>query len=116
MPVKEIRNLWETMWIKREDENTGADLDKYLVEHLSGEEPLNVFKEVGKYLPNWKTAGHHGVYNLFIKKLESLHLHLYEVVRRVCLENQSESDWFYKGITYLIPKERFRPQAYSLYV
>ena len=101
---------------KREDENTGVELDKYLVGHLSEEEPLNVFQEVIKYLPNWKTAGPDGVYNFFIKKLESLDLHLYEVVRRVCLENQSESDWFYKGITYLILKGRFRHQAYNLYV
>ena len=98
------------MWNKREDESSGADLEKYLVKHLPGEEPLNVFptfeefKEVINYLPNWKAAGTDGIFNFFIKKLESLHQPLYEIIKKICLENQSESDWFYKGITYLIPK------------
>jgi hypothetical protein len=108
--VADIKDFWETMWNKREDESNGADLDKYLVEHLSGEEPLNVFptfeefQEVIKWLPNWKAAGTDGIFNFFIKKFESLHYPLYTVIKRICLENQSESDWFYKGITYLIPK------------
>ena len=50
MPVKEIKNFWETMWNKGGDENTGAGLDKYLVEHLSGEEPLNVVKLYNEYI------------------------------------------------------------------
>jgi len=108
--IAEIKDFWETMWIKRNDESKEADLDKYLVEHLPGDEPLNVFptfdefKEVIQYLPNWKAAGTDGIFNFFIKKFESLHLHLYEVVKKICLENQSERSWFYKGITYLIPK------------
>ena len=108
--VTEIKNFWETMWTKRPEESNSADLDKYLVEHLSREEPLNIFpaleefKEVVKWLPNWKAAGSDGIFNFFIKKLESLHQPLYEIVKRICLENQSESEWFFKGITYLIPK------------
>ena len=110
VPITEIKNFWDTMWNKREDESNDADLEKYLVEHLSGEEPLNVFptfaefQEVVKYLPNWKAAGPDGIFNFFIKKFESLHFHLYEVTRKICLENQSENSWFYKGITFLIPK------------
>ena len=106
----EIKSFWETMWTKKQEESNGADLEKYLVEHLSGEEPLNVFptfeefQEVVKWLPNWKAAGSDGIFNFFIKKFESLHQHLYDAVKKICLQNQSESNWFYKGITYLIPK------------
>ncbi len=44
------------MWNKRDKDGNDADLDTYLVEHLSGEEPLNLFptfeefKEVVKWL------------------------------------------------------------------
>jgi len=119
--VTEIKNFWETMWNKRQDISEGAGLDTYLVEHLSGEEPLNVFptfeefQEVVKWLPNWKAAGSDGIFNFFIKKFEATHLYLYEVIRKICLENQNENSWFYKGITYLIPKDNptkgsdFRP-------
>ena len=108
--VTEIKDFWQTMWTKREDESNSFDFEKYLAEHLCGEEPLDVFpsfeefKEVVKWLPNWKAAGPDGIFNFFIKKLESLHQPLYEVTKKICLENQNESEWFYKGITYLIPK------------
>lgn len=42
--------------------------------------------------------------NFFIKKLESLHQPLYKIIKKICKENQCENDWFYKRITYLIPK------------
>ena len=56
------------------------------------------------YLPNWKAAGIDGIYNFFIKKMSSLHSVLYEVVKTICLSGQEEDGWFYKGLTYLIPK------------
>ena len=31
--VTEIKNFWNTMWIKREDSSNETDLEKYLVEH-----------------------------------------------------------------------------------
>ena len=62
------------------------------------------FQEVVKYLPNWKAAGPDGIFNFFLKRFESIHQPLYQVIRKICLENQSESEWFYKGITHLIPK------------
>ena len=106
----EIKSFWETMWNKRQDEAEENGLDKYLIEHLSGEEPLDVFttfeefQQLVKWLPNWKAAGTDGIYNFFIKKFDSIHIHLYQVIKKICLKNQSESSWFYKGITYLIPK------------
>jgi hypothetical protein len=59
---------------------------------------------VVKWLLNWLAAGPDGIFNFFIKKFESLHQHLYESVRKICLENYTEEEWFYKGITYLINK------------
>jgi hypothetical protein len=75
----EIKELWEIMWTKRNDESSGTDLERYLVAHLSGEKPLNVFltfQNVVNWLPNWKAAGYDGIFNFFIKKLESLHQHI----------------------------------------
>jgi hypothetical protein len=59
---------------------------------------------VFKWLQSWKAAGPDGIFNFFIKKFESLHQHLYEAVRKICLENHTEEEWFYKGIAYLISK------------
>ncbi|KAI4292762.1 hypothetical protein PAPHI01_2036 [Pancytospora philotis] len=43
-------------------------------------------------------------YSFFIKRCASLHEHLYRIVRRICLDGAAEDEWFYSGITYLIPK------------
>lgn len=98
------------MWTKRQDESNATDLDKYLVEHLSNQEPLNIFptfeefQEIVKWLPKWKAAGTDGIFDFFIKKLESLHQLLYEIIKKICLENQTENEWPCERITYLIPK------------
>jgi len=69
----EIKDFWETMCTKRQDESSGTDLETYLVEHLPGEEPLNVFptfeefQELVKWLPNWKAAGPDGVFNFLLR-------------------------------------------------
>ena len=65
---------------------------------------LSEFQQVIKYLPCWKAAGPDGIYNFFIKRCASLHEHLYRIVRRICLDGSAEEEWFYSGITYLIPK------------
>ena len=75
VPETEIKEFWETMWTERQDQSECADIDKYLFEHLPGEEPLNVFpsfeefQEVVKWLPNWKAAGTDGIFNFFINLL-----------------------------------------------
>jgi hypothetical protein len=71
---------------------------------MRASECISHIQKVVKWLPNWKAAGPDGIFNFFIKKYESLHQHLYEAVRKICLENHSEEEWFYKGITYLIHK------------
>ena len=84
--------------------------DRYLHEFLPEEGASRTFPSMAEflrivqYLPNWKACGVDGVYNFFLKKFASLHSFLYEVVRKVCLEGQVEAPWFYRGITYLIPK------------
>ncbi|TBU13640.1 reverse transcriptase, partial [Hamiltosporidium tvaerminnensis] len=56
------------------------------------------------WLPNWKSAGIDGIYNFFIKKLTTLHKYFYDIVKVICLERTPQADWFYSGLTYLIPK------------
>jgi hypothetical protein len=96
------------MW---EKDDTGSEgFREYLYEHIPEEKgtvvfpSLSEFLEIIKYLPNWKAAGCDGIYNFFIKKLDSLHECIYAVVRNICIERQWEEDWFYRGVTYLIPK------------
>ncbi|TBU10092.1 reverse transcriptase, partial [Hamiltosporidium tvaerminnensis] len=37
-------------------------------------------------------------------KLTNLYKYLYDIVKVICLEGTPQADWFYCGITYLIPK------------
>jgi hypothetical protein len=59
---------------------------------------------VVKWLSNWKAAGLNGIFNFFINKFEYLDQHLYKAGRKMCLENHTEEEWFYKETTYIIPK------------
>jgi hypothetical protein len=97
-----IKEFWETMWTKRNDQSSWSNLEN-LVKHLLKYESLNVFPTFQKAV-KWKAARPNRIFNFFIKKYESLHQHLYEAIRKICLENHTEEEWFYKGITYLIPK------------
>ena len=105
----EIREFWEKMWEKgecREEEK----YENYLRMHDPGVEDQTVFpswtefEEMIRFLPSWKAAGCDGVFNFFIKKMDALHEHIYRVARSVCLDDQEQEAWFYKGLTYLIPK------------
>ena len=62
------------------------------------------FVEFVKYLSNWKAAGCDGIFNFFVKKCEVLHPFMYEIIKSVCLNGKQPEKWFYKGLTYLIPK------------
>ena len=72
---------------------------------------FNEFQEIIKYLSNWKAAGSGDIFNFLMKKFEAIHQPLYNVIKNINLETQSESNWFYKRITCLIPKKGlvFRP-------
>jgi hypothetical protein len=57
--------------------------------------PLNIFltfQKVVEWLLNWKAAGPDEIFNFFIKKFRSLDQHLYEAVRKICLENHTEEE------------------------
>ncbi|EQB60316.1 hypothetical protein NAPIS_ORF02093 [Vairimorpha apis BRL 01] len=62
------------------------------------------FQDIIKYLPNWKASGCNGIYNFFIKKYVPLHPFIYTCIKEVYLDGKTLESWFYKGITYLIPK------------
>ncbi|TBU10471.1 reverse transcriptase, partial [Hamiltosporidium tvaerminnensis] len=102
----EIVSFWSTMWNKNDDAVT---YDDYLIPFISDNHPtmfpsLDEFVNIINWLPNWKAAGIDGIYNFFIKKLTTLHKYLYDIVKVICLEGTPQADWFYCGLTYLIPK------------
>ena len=82
----------------------------YLTEFLAESDLKNTFPsyveflDIIKFLPNWKASGSDGIYNFFIKKIDSIHEYLYEIIKDICIKNNEQENWFYKGITYLIPK------------
>ncbi|TBU10407.1 SacI phosphoinositide polyphosphatase, partial [Hamiltosporidium tvaerminnensis] len=83
--------------------------DDYLIPFVSDNHPtmfpsLDEFVNIINWLPNWKAAGIDGIYNFFIKKLTTLHKYLYDIVKVIRLEETPQADWFYCGLTYLIPK------------
>ena len=106
--MKEIRGYWSKMW---ESTTTKENrYNEYLAEHLPDPNELttfptqNEFEDIIKYLPNWKAAGIDGIYNFVIKHISSVHKYLYKIIKEICLEGRAQADWFYQGITYLIPK------------
>ena len=72
---------------------------------------FNELQKIIKYLSNWKATGTGDIFNFLMKKFEAIHQPLYNVIKNINLETQSESNWFYKRITCLIPKKGlvFRP-------
>ncbi|KAF7684154.1 hypothetical protein TCON_0651 [Astathelohania contejeani] len=105
--VKKIKEYWSTMWIK--PNVTNKNYKKYLVEYLPEYEytttfsTFKEFEDIIKHLANWKAAGVNGIFDFFIKHISSVHKHLYEIIKDICLEGKAQDEWFYRGITYLIP-------------
>ncbi|TBU10066.1 reverse transcriptase, partial [Hamiltosporidium tvaerminnensis] len=102
----ETVSFWSTMWNKNDDTVT---YDDYLIPFGSDNHPttfpsLDEFVNIINWLPNWKAAGIDGIYNFFIEKLTTLHKYIYDIVKVICLEGTTQADWFYCGLTYLIPK------------
>lgn len=106
---EQVVSYWNTMWTKPNKEEE-KDYTDYLLDYIPpGDEetvfPLfQEFQDILKWLPAWRAAGCDGVYNFFIKRCTSIHKHLYEQVKRTCLGNEKAEEWFYRGITYLLPK------------
>ncbi|EQB61058.1 hypothetical protein NAPIS_ORF01395 [Vairimorpha apis BRL 01] len=106
----DISNFWSTMWNRNDDIDTNKTFDAYLMEYVPDTNDQETFPtyaefaDIIKYLPNWKAAGCDGIYIFFIKKCESIHPFLYNVIKKICLKGEKPEPWFYKGLTYLIPK------------
>ncbi|EQB59819.1 hypothetical protein NAPIS_ORF02647 [Vairimorpha apis BRL 01] len=107
---EDMTQFWATMWNRKEQVEGMTTFDEYLFENLSDNSEqitfptLEEFVGIIKFLPNWKAAGCDGIFNFFIKKCEALHPFLYKIVKEICLDGKKPDSWFYKGITYLIPK------------
>ncbi|KAF7680929.1 hypothetical protein TCON_2452 [Astathelohania contejeani] len=103
--VEKIKEYWSTMWVKPNVTNENC-----LVEYLPESEYITTFptftefEDIIKHLANWKAAGVDGIFNFFIMHISSVHKHLYEIIKDICLEGKTQDEWFYRGITYLIPK------------
>ncbi|WUR02658.1 reverse transcriptase [Vairimorpha necatrix] len=106
---KEIEDFWSKMWENAKQE-TLENEEEYLWKYKIEQPSINAFpteeefKNIIGWLPNWKAAGPDRVYNFFIKKMSCLHGSLYKVIKKICPESYTEEEWFYRGITYLIPK------------
>ncbi|EQB60541.1 reverse transcriptase [Vairimorpha apis BRL 01] len=93
-----------------DDIDTNRTFEAYLMEYVHDTNDQKLlptyaeFIDIIKYLPNWKAAGCDGIYNFFIKKCESIHPFLYKVIKEICLKGENTESWFYKGLTYLIPR------------
>ncbi|TBU11757.1 reverse transcriptase, partial [Hamiltosporidium tvaerminnensis] len=102
----EIVSFWSKMWNKN---NEMVTYDEYLIPfvpdtHQAMFPSLEEFVDIINWLPNWKAAGIDGIYNFYIKKLTTLHKYLYDIVKAICFEGTPQANWFYHGLTYLIPK------------
>ncbi|KAI4290877.1 hypothetical protein PAPHI01_0151 [Pancytospora philotis] len=110
VPAEEVKAFWSTMWNKPETETESTGLNRWLLSFDAGPEAPAVFPtraefgELVAWLKPWVGAGVDGVFNYFIQRISSLHDSLYEVIRGVCLEGTKPQEWFYKGLTYLMPK------------
>jgi hypothetical protein len=104
----EIKAYWATMWNHREVD--ASQYDEYLEHFIPEKRRDEIFPSVAEFediircLPSWKAAGPDGIYNFFIKKCTSLHGHMYRVIREMCLNGEEAAQWFYRGLTYMIPK------------
>ena len=110
VPASEIREFWSKMWVGPAEDAAPRDYSRYLLGYAAGPDTPTTFpsrEEFGRlvqWLPCWKAAGVDKVYNYFIKNVSSLHDSLYQIIRGICLDGAACGDWFYKGVTYLIPK------------
>jgi hypothetical protein len=97
------------MWEAEEFDSNNNLFSEYLLDYVPEKlEPMcfpteNEFSNIISMLPSWKAAGPDRIFNFFIKKISSLHSHLYNVIKEICLKEESSEEWFYKGITGKFP-------------
>nr|XP_027199818.1 uncharacterized protein LOC113793939 [Dermatophagoides pteronyssinus] len=118
----EVLEFWQQMWSKSDqDENEFDDivgtLDPVQLQvEVDDDRQREIIMATIKYLANWKTPGHDMVYNFFIKKIDSTHQKLSDLIIDAIKNPEKIHQTFYEGTTYLIPKkkesakpEEFRP-------
>ncbi|WUR05216.1 uncharacterized protein VNE69_12201 [Vairimorpha necatrix] len=96
---EDISSFWSTMWNKKEQSEDCNSFEEYLLEYIPDSQDQITFPTLQEF-----AAGCDGIFIFFIKKCEALHPFLYKIVKEVCLDGKEPEAWFYKGITYLIPK------------
>ncbi|CDR71844.1 hypothetical protein, conserved [Babesia bigemina] len=107
---------WAQMWVKPNAPHNG---EGYLVERPPAENKAGFptyeeFVTIVKKLRDWKSPGADGIYNYYIKWLTSLHRVIYRLVEEACQQGKVQDDWFYCGITYLLPKNK-KPKSAAQY-
>ena len=108
VPSEDVRAFWSTMWNSPQDQK---DYSEYLRECVPSAKAASdyfpsfaEFVTIVGFLPAWKAAGCDGIFNFFLKRCSSLHASIYELVKRTCMGEEVAESWFFRGITYLIPK------------
>ncbi|XP_029657731.1 uncharacterized protein LOC115232001 [Octopus sinensis] len=105
---EECVSFWQKVWSERNERPQSYDVvgkRTTCAEHMLPEFTEEFFGNVINYLPDWKACGCDGIYNFFIKKMESLHGFLCHEITRIINGEYMPESWFYTGITYLIPKK-----------
>ncbi|XP_029655022.1 uncharacterized protein LOC115228605 [Octopus sinensis] len=106
VPEDKCLSFWKGVWKKEENRAPKAIVGKHITgaEQLPSDVKTDFIKNVIQCVPNWKAAGCDGVYGFFIKKFEALHGHLCDEILKIVNGGYSPAEWFYTGVTYLIPK------------
>ncbi|KAL6120472.1 hypothetical protein NUSPORA_02797 [Nucleospora cyclopteri] len=90
VPEKEIKDCWANMWNEKESKNTSYE--EYLLECAPDQDDkfvfptIDEFRDIIRYLPNWKAAG------------------VDEVLKEIIVEGNEQPIWIYQGLKYLIPE------------
>ena len=122
--VADATRFWNKMWNKGEDVVDDIAIDApaeeeqplYEVREEDATFPdVNEFREIVRFLPNWRSPGPDGVYNFFVKRLFSVHEALYTAIKDICMGAAPIPSELLHGTTHLIPKgeprdgSEFRP-------
>ncbi|KAI5148113.1 hypothetical protein ENBRE01_3047, partial [Enteropsectra breve] len=112
----EIHTFWGTMWNaksrkqKEEEKDKNAMFGEFIYKDIN-ESEFNILEineeeveETIRNLPNWKAGGCDKVYNFFIKQSKFLWPHITKEIEEVLNGKKEPEEWFYTGLTFLIPK------------
>ena len=113
--VEEAKIFWGNMWSHEPFTPPGPNPAENIVVDLPQDAPVNrpesfafpswdEFSLALRSLDNWKSSGPDGIYNIFIKRLPSLHKIIYSLFLKLAKGEISPDKWVFTGITHLIPK------------